>query len=753
MNPVSKPSNPLKDALPTWRVLTKGLHLSDYEFPIEVIEGGYRVCTEGLGPLSSSDFQTYEGDQAFSIFNSFDELLNAGKLLGPFEVDSLDVKGLVAFFLVEKPGRLDEHGRKVYRLIIDASRECLLYGYQKDLLLSWLNLKKAQNDSFPQNFLELEGGVKTILTMAKKETGVKTTINDFIDPVDMNIDFAHDIIMGLMSCSYLAKADLWRGFRQIISHFSTWLYTCILLQVIHPVTGMIHKFIFSDPTACQGFRASPGMFNAVVRCLLRILVFRFPELFTKTGSRKLLKEIEAEFGPRWSVEKVAARFKTLDQSVPLRVMQQRFESNWSDRNVFQYLDDIVTGADSKLMCDLQLTMLIFWAERLGFEFNPKKLDWSANVQTILGYVFDAKHKRVSLKPKFVSGLIQLVTTYQDDLNNVKLGRKIFGKLIFGCRICSRLYSFLSALNKVVTSLVKGVPYDDRTASELVQDLSWISGFLKANGENGPSVSVEMFLGIFPIISTPCFSDASGWEKYNNPSRGTLGCFWAPKGLPSTDCVAMSISYSSFRKAILDLAGSSLDLPAEPSIAYLEFYAMVLIVLWFVIFRPNSLRRHCLLVKVDNTNVIHWSSKGRMKFRIYNFILKLFCIVELFLDCKIKLIYIKSESNRIADSLTRENAHSHSITLKFGKGRRSFLKKVVVSRPPVEILRVLGSILSSPFRLLSVPSFRHVLDTAVSPLPQVGSKWPRCLKSLFQVSFHVIISLFPHVIVSFSRSLH
>lgn len=731
---MSKPSNPLKEALPMWVKMTKGLHLSDYEFPIEVIEGGYKVCTEGLGPLSPSDFQTYEGDQAFSIFNNFSELLEAGKLLGPFEVGALDVKGLVAFFLVEKPGRLDAHGRKVYRLIIDASRECLLYGYQKDLILSWLNLRKLKNDDFPRNYLDLEGGIKTILTLAKKETGIKTSINDFIDPVDMQVDFAHDIIMGLMTCSFLAKADLWRGFRQIISHFSTWLYTCILLQVIHPVTGKVHKFVFSDPTACQGFRASPGMFNTVVRCLLRILVFHFPELFTKSGSRKLLKEIEAEFGTGWSVKKVAKRLKTLNLDTPLHVKQERFEENWQDRNVYQYLDDIVTGADSKLMCDLQLTMLIFWAEQLGFEFNPEKIDWASHVQTILGYVFDAKNKLVSLKPKFVSGLIQLITTYKDDLNNLKLGRKIFGKLIFGCRICSRLYSFLSALNKVVTSLVKSDTYEKATALELVQDLTWIADFLKANGENGPSVSVEMFLNHFPVIATPGFSDASGWEKYNNPSQGTMGCLWVPKYLPASECIVMSMQYSSLREAIRVLTGSSLDLPAEPSIAYLEFYAMVLLVLWFVIFRPHSLRRKCLIVKVDNTNVIGWSDKGRMKFRVYNFILKLFCVIELFLDCKIKLVYIKSKENRIADSLTREKANSKSISLKFRGRRGSFVKRVKVSRPPVEIIRVLASILSSPWRLLGVTSFQQILDSSSSSSSQVGSKLLRNHKYPSQVLF-------------------
>ena len=719
-DPVIRPSNPLREALPVWKRLTKGLHLSDYEFPLEVIDGGYKVCTEGLGPLSPSDFKTYEDDQAFSIFNSFDELLNAGKLLGPFEVDDLDVEGFVAFFLVEKPGRLDEHGRKVYRLIIDASRECILYGYQKDLLLSWLTLKKQENDAFPGNYLELEGGIKTILTLGKKSTGIKTSINDFIEPVDMQIDFAHDIIFGLMSCSYLAKADLWRGFRQIISHVSTWLYTCILLQVIHPVTRKVHKFIFSDPTACQGFRASPGMFNAVVRCLLQILVFHFPELFTKTGSRKLLKKIKAEAGADWTVEKVAKKFEERDTSVPLHVMQARFEENWKDRNVFQYLDDIVTGADSKKMCNLQLVVLIFWAKKLGFEFNPKKIDWADHVQTILGYVFDARRKRVSLKPKFVTGLIQLITTYKEDFSNLKLGRKIFGKLIFGCRICHRLYSFLSSLNKVVTSLLRTDAYDHAVGQELSHDLDWIAGFLKANGDNGPSVSVNMFLNNFPLIRTPCFSDASGWEKFDNPSEATLSGVWIPKGLPSNEVIAMNIQYPLLRKSVMALSTTGLVLPEKPHIAYLEFYAMVLIVLWFVIFRPNSLKGKCLIIKVDNTNVISWSDKGKMKFRIYNFILKLFCVIELFLDCKFKLIYIKSKDNRVADSLTREKANAKKIVVKYKSSRGFSYKSVNVTRPPVEVIRVISAILSTPTELLGVSSFRRLLDVS-SLSSQVGLK--------------------------------
>ena len=144
-------------------MVTFGIGPEHTEQPIDIINGGYRVRTDGLGPLSPRDFNHLEGDKAYSVLHSFDELLNAGKLLGPFEPNSVEPKSFVAFFLREKPGRLDSQGRKVYRLILDASRECLLYDFQKDLLLSWLDFKHTENQDFPRNYLELE-----VFTLSKQ---------------------------------------------------------------------------------------------------------------------------------------------------------------------------------------------------------------------------------------------------------------------------------------------------------------------------------------------------------------------------------------------------------------------------------------------------------------------------------------------------------------------------------------------------------------------------------------------------------
>ena len=233
-----------------WKLVTFGIGPEHTKQPIDIINGGYRVRTDGLGPLSPREFKHLEGDKAYSVLHSFDELLDAGKLLGPFEPNSVEPKGFVAFFLREKPGRFDSQGRKVYRLILDASRECLLYDFQKDLLLSWLDFKHTENQNFPRNYLDLEGGLKCLITMAKKDTGVKSTINDFINSVDLEMDYAHQIIGGLKSCSYLAKADLKRGFRQIITDDLSHLYTYLKTFIKHPHTGKVHQFWLSDPTAC-----------------------------------------------------------------------------------------------------------------------------------------------------------------------------------------------------------------------------------------------------------------------------------------------------------------------------------------------------------------------------------------------------------------------------------------------------------------------------------------------------------------------
>ena len=226
-------------------------------------------------------------------------------------------------------------------------------------------------------------------------------------------------------------------------------------------------------------------------------------------------------------------------------------------------------------------------------------------------------------------------------------------------------------------------------------------FLNSNGEYGPCVPVQIFIGVLPQIKTPAFTDASGWEVKDNPKPGTHGCIWWPKYLKHSQCIAMSIGFPELRKAMISMARKSINIPKQPTIAYLELFSLCIMVLWFVLVRPSVIRGKCLIIKVDNTNVISWSTKGRMKFRPYNFLLKLLCTCELALKCKFKVIYINTKQNRIADSLTRELADADYLHLP----NRSFPLKIV--KPDDKIIRCLAITLSEPECVINADFFKKL----------------------------------------------
>ncbi len=433
----------------------------------------------------------------------------------------------------------------------------------------------------------------------------------------------------------------------------------------------------------------------IVRAVLKVLVYHLPQVFTKTGAIELEKELVKKYGKKCDPKIVAKSF----QKVDLRKVNNDFENHWKDRNVFQYLDDIMNGATTKKMANLQLELILFWGRYVGWEFEPKKVEYAHHIRTILGYVYNAKTKRVSLKPKFITGLREIYNNYIKDVTNLKLARTLLGKLIFGCRICPRLFSFLTSLNDTISSLKDCAKIEPGLKKQLLDDLSWISSFLNCNGDKGPSVPVELFTDSFKPLSTPSFTDASGWETdTTNPNEGHCGGFFAPRYFKSTKCLAWSLSYSEMRNDLLFWSNNKAILPLKPSIAYLELLSAVIHIVWLFTLWPDLFRNRSHILKVDNTNVISWFTKGRMKFRPYNYLMMLLSIFELKLPCRIKTVYISSKANRIADSLTRENAHKKFLSIP------NRITPLRILKPPQSVLKIVGRGLCSPESLLSLSEF-------------------------------------------------
>ena len=163
-----------------------------------------------------------------------------------------------------------------------------------------------------------------------------------------------------------------------------------------------------------------------------------------------------------------------------------------------------------------------------------------------------------------------------------------------------------------------------------------------------------------------------------------------------------MSYTSLRDWLIKISASCKILPFFPTIAYLEFLSAVIQICWFAEIFHSLLAGKKHIVKIDNTNCISWFKKNKMKFRPYNYLFKLLCSIELRLGCRFKTVFIKSSVNRIADSLTRENADKPSLKI---AGKTVLIQKI----PPLKVLKLIASALTDQDALLDHLRFGSLFE--------------------------------------------
>ena len=146
---------------------------------------------------------------------------------------------------------------------------------------------------------------KVIISRCKNETGIRTTLNDFFTPVEVDLDLAPQIIAGLSDCESIAKADLKMGFRHVLVDEDSWANLTLKLKFLCPELGGVIERWLQDPTAVQGLRPSPCFFNKLVRFFILLLITYFPRLYTKRGHASFERELKNRWGEDWDPEKVA----------------------------------------------------------------------------------------------------------------------------------------------------------------------------------------------------------------------------------------------------------------------------------------------------------------------------------------------------------------------------------------------------------------------------------------------------------------
>ena len=651
----------------------------------------------GLNKLLEHEFPVLRDPAKIrSVLNTCNKLLDERKLLGPFEPGSIEVQNFVTFFLVEKKGRKDEEGNQLYRLVVDGSREAPISRKVEERFIAWLD---SQDSDKLARLLELDGGEKMILANAKRALGLKTNLNDFLESTPLEMDLVSDIIKGLRRCKSIAKADLKRGFRQVILPKESFKNVVLKLKIQHPKTKKIIVKWLIDCTAVQGLRPSPGNFNLVPRVFIQILVGFFPKLYSRKKTVDYEKELEAEWGVEWDPEEVAASLVKEMESKEIDL--STFDDDWESRLIFQYLDDLIFGDRVTRINTLQLLVLLLVGRKLGVEFENSKVVRPAPVQVILGLQLDTTNEIVSLKPDYAADLVVLLREIGREIGNSKDGHVLkrtqsaLGKLTFASGLLPgrRLRALFANLQLWFNKIKIGEEAARVLQNQVKQDLNALVKFFGA-GKNGPEIPLSTYTNEYLPCKIPSYTDACGWDE---SSPAMMAGFCGLKTKQFHGAVVWNLSFPDFTARLKDLGCECKNLPQKPTIAYMEFLTVVIHIGIKLERSPTYWEGRWMIVYIDNTNAISWVWKGTMRFSPWNHLLIYLLAIETKYKLRIEPRFVKSEENVIADSLTREFAKEKVLITPKGF-------KYCIDSPSSSVLRQICLFLDSPFTQLEESGF-------------------------------------------------
>ena len=686
------PKNLLKDALPEWQRL--GGRIKGAEEAIGIIAGGYRVAPEAPLIIRDEDFPRLEGPKLVSTLRTVGGLLEAKKMLGPFRRGEYAHKHLQAAFLVEKEGKLDKEGQQAYRFIINGSQECLLSDEEAKAVRAWV---ASKDPALIERWLQMEGGKKILATLCKNEIGLKSTLNDHLEHVPIKFVTPKTVIRGLNEhgCKYVGKADLEKGFRQIILSEDSFPHIVVKMYFRGSEDSPWTECYVVDTTAVMGLKKSPPYFEKVVGLFVNILIVHFPEIFLAKNLAETEKAFEKRFGSEWDPKTVA---RVLVEELMVRVQEEGSpigprEKDLLLRLVWNYLDDLMFGAPGRKMAQVQMFVIVFLGAKLGLVFNENKLDFPEEIQVLLGVLLDTGKRVVSLKPGFVKKLLVLIEDTLKAVSTgspkaVKLADSLKGKLVFSaCTLLPRLNALCVSLSHYVTAMkAEGRAEPGLRRADDVE-IKALEGLFRVGGVNGPQVPLVRYLGLYKGEKTPSFTDARGWER--GGVGGAMGGLWIPNQprRKRAPYLVWRTTWPILRNRLLRHE-PGLVLQQRPTIAYLEFIASVVHLFFLAEVREKEkLKEKCLLLLLDNTNAVSWHNKGYMRYSPYNNLCLALLAYELTYNCQVKVGWISTERNVVADALTREYVRASVITLK----RREYAIKDI----PDKVIKVLGRFLRDP----------------------------------------------------------
>ena len=289
-----------------------------------------------------------------------------------------------------------------------------------------------------------------------------------------------------------------------------------------------------------------------------------------------------------------------------------------------YLDDYFFAALTKSLCDGQVTAFLDICKAICFPVSLEKTYWGTRLLTFLGLLIDTVNQLICIPVDKLEEARELIGYFIDKSHKkatVSQIQQLSGFLNFLCKCVVPGRAFTRRLYSLTSGNDKLQPHHHvRISAECRMDLEIWMRFLEQ-----PMIFCRPFIDCFE-------KTAEDIDMYSDASGAILKGFGAYCGNKWT---CMQWDYDWFEKC-------------NPSIEYLELYAVtVVVLLWINKFKNSRILLHC-----DNESVCKMIKNSSTSCRNCMILIRIIVLEGLLHNVNISAEWVATGDNGKADALSR-----------------------------------------------------------------------------------------------------
>ena len=293
----------------------------------------------------------------------------------------------------------------------------------------------------------------------------------------------------------------------------------------------------------------------------------------------------------------------------------------TQKRAINYLDDFLFTALLKIWCNWQVKKFLELCEEVNFPVSAEKTVWGCTSMVFLGLLLDTINQLVCIPKDKLDHARHLIKYFLSKKKvMVRQVQKLTGFLNFLCRAIIPGRAFTRCMYGLVSSSM--LPHHHlRVTEEFKQDLVMWDKFLST-----PQAYSRPFMDFGPLtaIEIDMFSDAS-----KSLTTGGMGAY-------SQEAWMFTPWNYEFLKQ------------AEPSIAYLELYAVTAAVItWIHRFKNKNIYLFC-----DNMSAVHMINNSSSKCKNCMVLIRLITLYGITNNVHVFARHVDTKSNYLADCLSQ-----------------------------------------------------------------------------------------------------